>query len=151
LSVPSEFRTDPIAGLDDYQRALLRPGDKLLLVVPAQEETTYEFDLSHQPAESWVGLDGEPQRIIVYFGPDFEESWIESGHGWEGKDVKFTVRYPLDADPMEFLTPEQSNAIGPGDSVVICQVGHNERDSHLQFTRPPWKRSSFREEVPETA
>ena len=33
LSVPFEFQSDPKAGLDDYQRALLRPDDELILVV----------------------------------------------------------------------------------------------------------------------
>jgi hypothetical protein len=33
LSVPSEFQTDPKAGLDDHQKGLLKPDDRLILVV----------------------------------------------------------------------------------------------------------------------
>jgi hypothetical protein len=33
LSVPPEFRTDPKAGLDNHQKGMLKPDDKLLLIV----------------------------------------------------------------------------------------------------------------------
>jgi hypothetical protein len=93
--------------------------------------------------EQRIGTDDAPRRVMIRAGPQYDESWIEFGHGWKGNDVSLHVKIPdRDSDPMGFLTAEQRAVIRRGDSLVTIVIADNERDSQLELNRPPWKRNT---------
>jgi hypothetical protein len=71
-----------------------------------------------------LGTDA-PTRAVVYYGPDCRRHDIARA---AGNILHLTVPCPRDADPMEFLSPEQRAAIGLVDSVVCDEAVDNPRD-----------------------
>jgi hypothetical protein len=91
--------------------------------------------------ERAIGTDHSPRRIVVWFGPDFEESWVER----HGAFITFHVKVPdHDASPWVHLTAEMRDEIRPGDSMTAIGYYDNGRGSHLQLKIPPWKRRPTR-------
>jgi hypothetical protein len=87
--------------------------------------------------------DSAPRQIIVWFGPHFEESWIEPGPS--NGVLHFHVRVPDlgHCDPRDYLTPEMSAALRPTDYIVSFRLVDNGRNDHLEMHKPPWKRTNL--------
>jgi hypothetical protein len=91
--------------------------------------------------DDWLGIDDTPRRVVIWFGPGFEENWIERRECEDMEVIEMCVKtFDHDADPLNHLTPEQAALIRPGDWVVVAESGSNERDEHLEMNRPPWMR-----------
>ena len=70
-----------------------------------------------------LGADA-PMRVVIFYGPRLVRHEIHH----QAVGLTLLVPCPREADPMEHLSPEQGEAIGPADSVVSIQAANNPRD-----------------------
>ena len=54
------------------------------------------------------GTNDDPRNILIWYGPHFEECWIEWGRGWGGNDVSFHVKTP-DVEVARWIFSPQSS------------------------------------------